>query len=182
MARPDQPRRRTGPETADSPASRPARPFGRSRDRQHSAGAARALAVTRITSTDSRRGYHAPLVQFHHAAEEDTMADKNTGAEEDKWWEQKFSSRRSASGRTYSDYRPAYQYGYESGRHNMGRNWNDVESDLRTGWDKYEGRGQSTWDHVKDAVRDAWDRITGQHDVDADRMSESNVGRTSRNF
>jgi hypothetical protein len=122
------------------------------------------------------------VVQFHHAAEEDTMADKHTWAQEDKWWEQNFSSRPYASGRTYSDYRPAYQYGYESGRHNMGRNWNDVESDLRTGWDKYEGRGQSTWDHVKDAVRDAWDRVTGQHDVDADRMSESNVGRTSRNF
>ena len=95
------------------------------------------------------------------------MADKNTWAQEDKWWEQNFSSRPYASGRTYSDYRPAYQYGYESGRHHMGRNWNDVESDLRTGWDKYEGRGQSTWDHVKDAVRDAWDRVTGQHDVDA---------------
>ena len=65
----------------------------------------------------------------------------------------------------------------------MGRNWNDVESDLRTGWDKYENRPDrgSTWESVKDAVRDAWHRITGQHDeVDVDKMSEANVGRTSR--
>jgi hypothetical protein len=107
------------------------------------------------------------------------MASTNTWDQEDQWWERNFSSRPYASGRSYSDYRPAYRYGYESGRHHMGRNWNDVESDLRTGWGKYEGRGQSTWENVKDAVKDAWDRITGQHDVEADRMSESEA-RTSR--
>jgi hypothetical protein len=121
--------------------------------------------------------------QFHHAAEEDSMADTKSWDQEDKWWKQNFSSRPYASGRNYSDYQPAYRYGYESGRHHMGRNWNDVESDLRTGWGKYEGRGESTWESVKDAVKDAWNRITGQHDeVDVDKMSESNVNRSSRTF
>ena len=59
---------------------------------------------------------------------------------------------------------------------------NDVESDLRTGWDKFEHRsaGGATWENIKDAVRDAWHRITGQHDLDTERMSESNIGRSSR--
>jgi hypothetical protein len=33
---------------------------------------------------------------------------------------------------------------------------------------------------VKDAVREAWHRITGQHDLDADKMSESEVARGNR--
>jgi hypothetical protein len=63
----------------------------------------------------------------------------------------------------------------------MGRSWSEVESDLRTGWDKFEGRSQteSTWDKVKDAVRDAWHRVTGQKDLEANRMSESEVDRLS---
>jgi hypothetical protein len=61
----------------------------------------------------------------------------------------------------------------------MGRKWDEVEADLQTGWEKFEGRrgAGSTWDNVRQAVRDAWHRITGQQDVDADRMSESEVDR-----
>ena len=106
------------------------------------------------------------------------MADNRTWDQEDRLWEQNFSSRPYASGRSYSDFRPAYRYGFESGQHSMGRTWSDVESDLRTGWDKFES--SSTWEHVKDAVKDAWHRITGQHDLDADKMSESEVDRLSR--
>ena len=110
------------------------------------------------------------------------MADTRTWDQEDRWWEQNFTSRPYASGRSYEEFRPAYQYGFESGRHHMGRSWKDVEADLRTGWDKYEHRraGGAAWENIKDAVKDAWHRITGQHDVDVDRMAESNVSRTSR--
>ena len=82
----------------------------------------------------------------------------------------------------WDEFRPAYQYGYESGLHHVGRKWNDVESDLRTGWEKFEGRrgAGSTWDSVKHAIRDAWHRVTGQHDVDADRMSEAEYDRASQ--
>ena len=103
--------------------------------------------------------------------------------QEDKWWEQNFSSRPYATGRTYDDLRPAYRYGFESGTHHMGRTWNDVEPDLRTGWDKFEHRsaGGAAWENVKDAVRDAWHRITGQHDLDADRMSQTGISGSARN-
>ena len=43
------------------------------------------------------------------------MADNRTWDQEDKWWEQNFSSRPYAAGRTYDDFRPAYRYGFESG-------------------------------------------------------------------
>jgi hypothetical protein len=113
---------------------------------------------------------------------EDTMADNSTWDVEDRWWEQNFNARPYATGRNYSDFRPAYRYGWESGRHHMGRNWNDVEPDLRTGWDKYEHKSESTWDSIKDAVKDAWNKVTGQSDVDADRMSESNLNRSSNRY
>jgi hypothetical protein len=113
---------------------------------------------------------------------EETMTQNRTWNDEDNWWRSNFSSRPYATGRDYDDFRPAYQYGFESGQHHLGRKWDEVESDLKSGWEKFEGRrgAGSTWDSVKSAVRDAWHRITGQHDVDADRMSESEVDRLSR--
>jgi hypothetical protein len=62
----------------------------------------------------------------------------------------------------------------------MGRSWDDVEPDLRAGWDKFENRGSTTWESVKLAVKDAWHRITGQRDLDASKMSESEVDRLSQ--
>jgi hypothetical protein len=136
-------------------------------------------AVSVVTVPRGVAEYPARPSWFHRS-EEDSMADSRTWAQEDKWWEQNFSSRPYASGRTYDDFRPAYRYGFESGQHNMGRTWNDVEPDLRTGWEKYTHRpAGSTWEHAKEAVREAWHRITGQHDLDADKMSESEVDRLS---
>src|SRR4051795_7127626 len=115
------------------------------------------------------------------------MAQNRTWNDEDNWWRNNFTSRPYATGRNYEDFRPAYQYGFESGQHHMGRNWNDVETDLRSGWDKFEGKKGSggTWESVKDAVKDAWHRITGQHDVDTDKMAEfeeDRGGRSSKTF
>jgi hypothetical protein len=110
------------------------------------------------------------------------MTQNKTWNDEDNWWRNNFSSRPYATGRNYDDFRPAYQYGFEAGQHHLGRKWDEVESDLKSGWEKFEGRrgAGSTWDSVKAAVRDAWHRITGQHDLDADRMSESEVDTMSQ--
>jgi hypothetical protein len=109
------------------------------------------------------------------------MAEIRTWDAEDLWWRDNFSTRPYATGRTYEEFRPAYQYGFESGQHHMGRRWDEVESDLRSGWEKFESKqgAGGTWESVKHAVRDAWDRITGQHDLDAEKMSESEVDRLS---
>ena len=110
------------------------------------------------------------------------MAQNRTWTDEDNWWRNNFSSRPYATGRNYEDFRPAYQYGFESGQHHVGRKWNDVETDLRSGWEKFEGKkgAGGTWESVKDAVRDAWHRITGQHDVDTDKMADFEEDRISR--
>jgi len=78
------------------------------------------------------------------------------------------------------NFRPGYQYGFESGQHHMDRSWDEVESDLKTGWDKFEKRGNSTWENVKHAVKDAWHRVTGQRDLDPSRMSESETERLTQ--
>ena len=110
------------------------------------------------------------------------MTQNKTWNDEDNWWRNNFTSRPYATGRNYDDFRPAYQYGFEAGQHHLGRKWDEVESDLKSGWEKFEGRrgAGSTWDSVRAAVRDAWHRITGQHDLDADRMSESEVDTMSQ--
>jgi hypothetical protein len=112
---------------------------------------------------------------------EETMTEYRTWIEEDVWWRETFPSRPYAMGRTYEEFRPAYQYGYESATHHMGRDWNDVEPDLRSGWDKFEGKsaGGAKWEDIKDAVKEAWHRIIGQHTVDTDKMTEFEQDRLS---
>lgn len=67
-----------------------------------------------------------------------------------------------ATGASYADYGPAYEYGYTNASDPTYRNrpFNEVESDLRT---DYERRyPNSTWEKVKDSVRYGWDRVTGK--------------------
>jgi hypothetical protein len=110
------------------------------------------------------------------------MANYPTWNEEDRWWREHYVSRPYAAGRSYEEFQPAYRYGYESGVHHMGRTWDEVREDLRTGWDKFEGKGPggAAWEDVKDAVREAWYRVTGKHDLDAEKMSETEFERLSR--
>ncbi len=110
------------------------------------------------------------------------MVTPSTWIQEDTYWRETFITRPYSEGRTYEEFRPAYQYGYESGLHHMGRDWNDVEKDLRSGWDKFEGKGPggAAWENMKDAVKDAWHRITGQHDVDPKKMSQAEVERLTK--
>lgn len=109
------------------------------------------------------------------------MTNYSTWEQEDTWWRDNFQSRPYAAGRTYEEFRPAYQYGFESGSHHAGRTWKDAEAHLRTGWDRFEGKGEGSarWEDIKDAVRDAWHRVTGQHDVDTDKMAISERERLS---
>jgi hypothetical protein len=127
-----------------------------------------------ITFSVGRGGYSKGPWEQDTSAKEAVMAQNKTWNDEDNWWRNNYSSRPYATGRNYEDFRPAYQYGFESGQHHMGRQWNDVEADLRSGWDKVGAKSGTggTWDSVKDAVKDAWHRITGQHDVNNDKMAE----------
>ena len=53
----------------------------------------------------------------------------NTWNDEDTWWRNNYSSRPYAAGRTYEDFRPAYQYGFESDAWDRVTGQHDVDTD-----------------------------------------------------
>jgi uncharacterized protein (TIGR02271 family) len=63
-------------------------------------------------------------------------------------------------GAAYTEYEPAYRYGYELRRNERyrGRNWAALEADARRDW---EARHPNTWERFKDSIRYGWESITG---------------------
>ena len=79
---------------------------------------------------------------------------------EDSYWRENHASRPYADeAEGYDEYRPAYQYGWESRSLHADKSWNEIESDLQSGWSKARGKSNLEWDRAKHATRDAWDRI-----------------------
>jgi uncharacterized protein (TIGR02271 family) len=74
-------------------------------------------------------------------------------------------------GATYTEYEPAYRYGYELGTNERyrGQDWAALEADARRDW---ETRHPNTWERFKDAIRYGWESITGH------RTEQSKVSRT----
>ena len=88
---------------------------------------------------------------------------------EDAYWRDHYANRPYVDrGVPYSDYGPAYRYGWESYSRYHGRKYDDVESQLESGWDKVKGSSKLTWMKAKNAVRDAWHRIERALPGDAD--------------
>ena len=99
-----------------------------------------------------------------------TTHETRFSAEEDSYWRENYSSRPYArSGRTYDEFRPAYQYGTDAAHRYQGRRWEDVEGDLERGWHETRGSSGSAWHDIKEAVRDAWHRVERALPGDADR-------------
>src|SRR5829696_278720 len=89
---------------------------------------------------------------------------------DDKYWREQYRKEPYyRSTYEFSDYDPAYRYGYESFTKHKGRAWNEVERDLETGWDRTKGTSRLTWQDAKDAVRAAWHRVERALPGDADR-------------
>ena len=83
---------------------------------------------------------------------------------EAKYWEDNYRKRPYyRTGKSYSDYEPAYRYGWESAARPDYRNrrFEEVESDLEKGWDRARGKTRETWYDVREATRDAWNRVRG---------------------
>jgi len=61
-------------------------------------------------------------------------------------------------GASYTEYEPAYRYGYELGTNERyrGRDWVALEADARRDW---EARHPNTWERFKDAIRYGWDKV-----------------------
>jgi len=83
---------------------------------------------------------------------------------QDAYWRENYHTRPYAEkSHSYDDYRPAYQYGWESRSLHAGKSWDDVHSDLESGWSKARGQSRLEWSKASHAARDAWDRIGTAH-------------------
>lgn len=73
------------------------------------------------------------------------------------------------SGREWSDYEPAYKYGYDTYGQYRGQKFDDIEGDLERNWDKTRANSRLAWNEARDAVRDGWHHIERALPGDADR-------------
>lgn len=83
---------------------------------------------------------------------------------EEGYWRENFTNRPYfRPGKNYTDYQPAYRYGWESASRSdfAGKRFEDVETDLERGWDKARGTASTAWNESREATRDAWNRIRG---------------------
>jgi uncharacterized protein (TIGR02271 family) len=62
------------------------------------------------------------------------------------------------SGAAYTDYEPAYRYGYDLGTNARyhGRDWAALEAEARRDWD---ARQPGTWERFKEAIRHGWHTV-----------------------
>ena len=74
-----------------------------------------------------------------------------------------------STGRDWSDYQPAYQYGYDTYGQHRGQKFEDVESRLENDWENSRLRSRLAWNEARAAVRDGWHHIERAMPGDADR-------------
>ena len=73
------------------------------------------------------------------------------------------------AGAGWSDYEPAYKYGYDSFERARGGRFEDVEGELEAGWNEAKRNSQLAWSDAREAVRDGWHHIERALPGDADR-------------
>ena len=82
---------------------------------------------------------------------------------EAEYWRKNFKNRPYyRSGKEYSEYEPAYRYGWESaGREEYaGKKFAEVEPELERNWNSTEGSA-GPWSDSREITRDAWRRVRG---------------------
>ncbi len=83
---------------------------------------------------------------------------------EDAYWHENYRTRPYfKTGQSYSEYQPAYRYGWEAAGRNeyQSKRFEDVESDLERGWDSARGGAALAWTEAREATHDAWKRVRG---------------------
>jgi hypothetical protein len=81
---------------------------------------------------------------------------------EDAYWSENYKNRPYyRAGKEYSEYQPAYRYGWESAGKPEYRNrdWSSVEADLGRDWEKVKGTSRADWKEAREATHDAWARV-----------------------
>jgi hypothetical protein len=81
---------------------------------------------------------------------------------ETTYWEAHYTSRPYVSPESpYTDYEPAYRYGWESRARYRDRQWDEISPQLAADWHVRAGESGLGWDRAEPAVRDAWHRLDG---------------------
>lgn len=78
------------------------------------------------------------------------------------YWRENYATRPYViNSSSYSEYEPAFRYGWESyGRHGgEDRTFASFEEELGLGWHTVKGSSKLGWHQAKEATRDAWNRI-----------------------
>ena len=97
------------------------------------------------------------------------MAEGVNPTVEDEYWRRNHYTRPFAASGTYDEYRPAYQYGWESFTRYRGRKFDEVEPDLRRDWETGNRESGLGWERARSAAREAWDRVEGATPGDVDK-------------
>ena len=71
-------------------------------------------------------------------------------------------------GSEWRDYKPAYQYGYDTYGQYRGQRFEDVENTLERNWNEVKADSRLAWSEAKGAVRDGWHHIERAMPGDAD--------------
>lgn len=88
---------------------------------------------------------------------------------EDRYWSDHYpTSTYGSDGTPYTEYAPAYKYGWEKRARYAGQRFEDVEDKLELGWESAKGTSTLAWDRARSAVRDAWHRVEDAMPGDAD--------------
>jgi hypothetical protein len=87
---------------------------------------------------------------------------------EDTYWEENHKTRPYFDKKlAYTDYRPAYQHGWEARSLHSDKTWDEIESELESQWASRRGESALNWKKARLASKDAWDRIGTRPDIDA---------------
>ncbi|MCX5689243.1 MAG: hypothetical protein NTV94_05545 [Planctomycetota bacterium] len=60
---------------------------------------------------------------------------------------------------SYSDYEPAYRYGFERSQSHQRTSFASLEPELRCGWLEFKGDSKLSWDAARMAAQHAWNRV-----------------------
>lgn len=72
-------------------------------------------------------------------------------------------------GKEWSDYKPAYQYGYDTYGQYRGQKFDDIEGELERKWDSTRANSRLAWNEARGAVKDGWHHIERALPGDFDR-------------
>lgn len=86
------------------------------------------------------------------------VAERLNPTVEDAYWRENFTAESYyVAGRSYKDYRPAYELGWSSRARRDG-NFDTLESSLAELWNLQRGNSRLEWEQARPATRAAWDR------------------------